>query len=684
MRCIYIVLCSVLLAAAPALSRTEYHLGGPSGNAWQDALGKESAGSYQVFDQEGQLLRSVPVGITPHGAGTDTLIDFSDNTIQPRFIDPSVNLVEADPETNLGAGSTPIPLPFVGGTVHGGQGQNFNLFKMLDGDPKTAHFRRFTQDPNSRPGIGEGWTCGCSFDFGADVPINRVRFYPRLGPEDDRLLIEDFNAPKIPLDRFPETSFADNYLKWYDIRVGNTAAGEGGSNLTEIQSTRESLDIVVDFRFNTRSIRWLALRTFPLRNWEIAEFEVYGEGYIEKTVYLSQILDFGQNVSWDKIRWSGELPVGTRVEIRTRSGQTPDPSLYFDENTNGDIVPITFDQYQKIDPRGRRPTVYDSDNWSFWSPPYDFAAGRRDDTIPAAAWRDGTPLVSPSPSRYIQIAIRFFSSLNAAPRLDQLSLHFSEEPAASEIIGEIWPIEVSSFAPETFTYVVRPTLEAEDLGFDRLEILTHTRATALRSVVVNAEAIPFTLDADGDFPAQILDDRIIVSFPKLIGTEDSFKQLEVVFDTSVLRFGAPFSSWIYDSADPDQIKQTVRPGNATYRFSGDVLAVQTPIGGALFADVQVTPKIFTPNGDGINETLIVVYKLREVTQPRAISVHIFNLAGTQVATLAPLLSQSGEFTRHWDGRGNDGQLLPPGTYIYQLSIDAIAKQTQMGVFAMAY
>ena len=148
--------------------------GGPDGNAWQDALGEENAGSYQVFDQDGQLLRSMPVGITPHGAGTDTLIDFSANSIQPRFIDPTVNLV--------GAGSTPIPLPYTGGTSHGGQGQNFNLFKMLDGDPKTAHFRRFTQDPNSRPGIGEGWACGCLFDFGADVPVNRVRFYPRLGP----------------------------------------------------------------------------------------------------------------------------------------------------------------------------------------------------------------------------------------------------------------------------------------------------------------------------------------------------------------------------------------------------------------------------------------------------------------------------------------------------------------------
>lgn len=688
MRCAYLLLCSALIAPVPALGRTEYHLGGEDGNSWQDALGEESAGSYQVFDTEGQLLRSVPVGITPHGAGTDTLIDFSGAAIQSRFIDSSVNLTGADPETNLGSGSNPIPLPYIGGTGNGGQNQNFNVFKMLDGDPKTAHFRRFTQDPNSRPGIGEGWACGCNFDFGADVPINRVRFYPRLGP-DDQLFIEELNAPQIPLERFPETSFADNYVKWYDIRVRNTAQAADGRNWTTIQSTRENLDVVVDLRFNTRSIRWLTMRTFPLRNWEIAEFEVYGEGFVEKTVYLSQILDFGQGVSWDKIRWSGTRPPGTRVEIRTRTGQTPDPSLYFDESINGDIVPITLEQYEKIDPRGRLPTLYDTDNWSFWSPPYDFAAGLRDKALLAESWQDGTPLVSPSPSRYIQIAIRLFSTLNATPRLDQLSLHFSEAPAANEVVGEIWPIEVNSFEPITFTYVVRPTLGARALGFDRLEILTHTRAIALQSVVVNAEEIPFALvddnlatSDDALFPAQILDDRIVVGFPKLAGVEDNFKQIEVVFETSVLRFGTPFSSWIYDSGDPDQIKQAVQPGNATFRFSGDALAVRTPIGGQLFVDVRVEPRVFTPNGDGINDVLTIAYKLREVTDERPIPLHIFDLAGAQVTTLDPLSSRSGEFARSWDGRNGDGQLLPPGTYMYRLG--SLANQSKVGCFSLAY
>ena len=248
----------------------------------------------------------------------------------------------------------------------------------------------------------------------------------------------------------------------------------------------------------------------------------------------------------------------------------------------------------------------------------------------------------------------------------------------------MWPIAVDTFSPVNFTYVVRPTLGTEDLGFDRLEILTHTRARALRSVIVDAVPVPFSLDDNADYPAQILDDRIIISFPKMAGAEDSFKQIQVDFDASVLRFGTRFSSWIYDSNDPNQIKQAVQPGNASYRFSSDTFTVRTPIGGRLFVDISAKPRVFTPNGDGVNDALTIAYKLREVTDERPVSVRIFDLSGAQMAALAPLPSRSGEFSRQWDGRDSTGRLLPPGTYIYQISMDTVGNHEQVGVISMAY
>ena len=98
--------CGVLLGAAPVLGGTEYRLGGTDGNPWQTILIGESA--YHIFAADGQVERQVSVGVSPFGAGADTLIDFSGTSIQPRLIDPSVNIARAD--VNAGRNHHPLAL----------------------------------------------------------------------------------------------------------------------------------------------------------------------------------------------------------------------------------------------------------------------------------------------------------------------------------------------------------------------------------------------------------------------------------------------------------------------------------------------------------------------------------------------------------------------------------------------
>ena len=129
------------------------------------------------------------------------------------------------------------------------------------------------------------------------------------------------------------------------------------------------------------------------------------------------------------------------------------------------------------------------DHWSFWSSPYEFAAGQRDPNQPSSAWEDGILLLSPGPSRYIQIAIKLFANFNVAPRLDRLTLQLSETLSAQALVGEIWPIEVASFEPTPFTYVVLPTLNDDNAGFDRLEILTHVQVHAVRAVRIDGQPV---------------------------------------------------------------------------------------------------------------------------------------------------------------------------------------------------
>jgi gliding motility-associated-like protein len=94
--------------------------------------------------------------------------------------------------------------------------------------------------------------------------------------------------------------------------------------------------------------------------------------------------------------------------------------------------------------------------------------------------------------------------------------------------------------------------------------------------------------------------------------------------------------------------------------------------------------VFTPNGDGINETLTITYKLREVTVDRAVQVRIYDLAGRLVAHLPEFKVRSGAFIQEWNGHNEQARLVQPGTYIYELTLDSEEQHTQQGVFAIAY
>ena len=702
-------LLSLLLPCCGHAFGAEYRLGGTDGTPWQTALSSEESSFYLVYDSSGQVTGRVAVQASPFGAGGNSMIDFSNNVLTPRAIDAFVNLALADPTTS----PQKIMLPYTGGEAqttdactHVGK-ENQIVRKMLDGDPATAMFRRFTQDPDAPPGVGPGWGgIGASFsgqkavvlDLGAAVPVNHIRFYPRLDRQADRLLIEEFRAPKPDPESFGEDSFVGNLLGWYDIHVGDdTARFSDGScdasaqvrglywvrtadpQLQLLKSTRENLDVVVDLHFPTESIRWMTLQPFPLRDWEVAEFEVYGEGFVEHTSYTTQILDFGRAVNWGNLRWSGDVPEGTRIEIRTRTGNSPDPNIYLAQNTNGELRPISLIEYNRTDVSGRLPPSYNSEDWNYWSPPYDFQAGHRDQQLPAASWLDGTSMMSPGLSRYLQIDIRLFSTFTTAPRLDQLSIQLAESPSAQELVGELWPIEIDSFEPVTFTYVVVPSFQPDDIGFDRLEILTTTRVDSVRSVVVNEDRVDLSLS-----PPVIEDDRIILSFPPLVGPEDSFKRIEVVFDTAVLRFGTEFRGWVYNSAQANPVRQRVRPGNATSRFSGDVLSVRTPIGGNLLRQVEARPTVITPNGDGRNDVVTFSFQLREVTTPSPVTLKLYDLAGHLVHEFPAMTVQSGQFEQNWDGQNRFGRLLPPGTYLYEFILRAQQQERRAGTFALAY
>jgi flagellar hook assembly protein FlgD len=78
--------------------------------------------------------------------------------------------------------------------------------------------------------------------------------------------------------------------------------------------------------------------------------------------------------------------------------------------------------------------------------------------------------------------------------------------------------------------------------------------------------------------------------------------------------------------------------------------------------------VITPNGDGVNDVVRIEYDLLNVrTVP--VSIEVFNLAGHKVAEIIDGERTSGRFRTVWDGRGADGELMPPGTYLLRLVVE---------------
>jgi hypothetical protein len=653
----------VAMLATGVWGRGEFRLGGHQGNSWQAMVADQTA-SYVLLDTEDNIVRNVPVSVVTEEAsvrfstaGVDTLIDFADNGLRPVWIDPKENLTLSIKERQG---------HFYTASIYGGTHlvtDSQPLQFLIDGDPNSAMLVRVPEPPRLAGINNAGVVKNNVIHLGAELPINRIRFFPRPGFEDNYLAwyeigVADHTAP------FWDSNFdrSERGKRWYFV-IDSALGAPNDPAFDILERNTESLDVVVDLRFPTRDLKWVAIRPLdPERDWEIAELEVYGEGFVTRTTYRTWIMDFGHPIAWSKIRWEGDVPEGTRLLLRTRTGNSPQPNVYQVIGPTGTLEESNLDDYQTQLSRRRWDDVelgYDLDNWSFWSAPYEFEAGLRQTDIPADLWQDGTSILSPSPARYFQLEVVMFASGDKAPRIDNMSLLFAEDPVAQEVVGEIWPIETNSFEAETFTYVVRPVLGSNDLGFDRLEIFTQIPVEAVRSVLIDGEEV---IDR---FPPEIQDDRLIVSFDRLVGLRDNRKQIEVVFDAKVLRFGAEFKSWVYDSTEPE-LKQQVAAGNATFRFGGDVVSVRTPMGGDLISRVRANPPTFSPNGDGINDQVKIEYELRDLESLRQINFGIYDLSGWQVRQIVAADTRSGSFEQAWDGRDAGGDMVPPGLYIYQL------------------
>jgi len=400
-------------------------------------------------------------------------------------------------------------------------------------------------------------------------------------------------------------------------------------------------------------------------DWEVHEIEVYAKGYVDRSTYESNVIDFGRPMAWGDLRWSGSRGSQSQVLIQTRSGEDEDPLVYWRYTGRGtEKEEVSRAAYGGLSVGEKAGTSYDQSHWTFWSSPYGFG-----DSLGAA-------VVSLSPRRYFQFKVDFLPAGDEGGEVGYLELRASE-PLASNLVGEVWPVEGGAGEESGFTYMVRPTIQGGEGGFDRLELVSSSLFSRVSGVRVGDVGVPYTVE-------ELSPHRLVVGFPRL-DASDSGALVEVEFSAQVLRYGTTFSGRVWDSGRPLEVPQGVNAGDATGTYEGNGVSVATGVGEEALLSVVSVGGVVTPNGDGVNDEVEISYEVLEVTAPAQVEVEMRDLSGRLVRRLYRGEDGIGYYPRRWDGRDEGGGLVSPGVYVYRVFLDADQGQVEkLGLLTVVY
>ncbi len=384
------------------------------------------------------------------------------------------------------------------------------------------------------------------------------------------------------------------------------------------------------------------------------EIQIFGEGFPSEVSFRSPLIDLGTGKNLNSVEWSGDEPPGTRIELRTRTGnEVLETYTYRDKNGKE----VTERRYNKLIPSFKGPidtTLAVGGDWSPWSRIYSFS---------------GEGFLSPSPRRYLEIDVRMTSdSPVVGASLDHLAVNFTQ-PLASRVLGEISPQQALPGMLTEFTYYLRPE---NAIGFDRLAVESDAPVHFV-DISRNGAALDVQMDTTAS--------GFLVQLPNRIRTD---QLIELKFQSSVFRQSTRFDVFLQDSRQDESVRQRVDPGDATDQIASNTNIVSLPVSQELLTNMSLSSKAITPNGDGINDELTLEIALVNVLALRPLRLRLYDLAGQPVYDRSED-SRAGQRELVWDGRDSHGDRVAPGLYVLEVLVegDAGDEKTQ-ALISVAY
>ena len=415
------------------------------------------------------------------------------------------------------------------------------------------------------------------------------------------------------------------------------------------------------YAFAPRQIRYLFWHPHTTQGWASRWYEMmlFSPGYPAQVVLRSPFINLGEaagdgrpkvisNLSWD-----ADLPSGTRIELRSRSGNTQG-AVYTFHNKIGEV--ITEEKWLSSPKVLRGPvdtTVVVSEDWDEWSEEYTFS---------------GEAFKSQSPRRFVQLEmILSTDDSQVAPEVSALSIEY-EDALLWGVRGRIEPRNAQPNEDTRFTYSVLPASNPEDLGFDLMRFDLPTVASDIDVQISGATVEPSFVD--------IRTDSLHIGLPFSV-TSDS---VQISFTTRVVQNATLFGLDLGSSVHPD-LWQSVE---AETRRANIVMLPALADATQLLDELSLSSPVLTPNGDGANDEVQIRFVAFKVTKqtPR---VFIYDLAGRPVSELPPPTVQGAAYVFSWTGRDAAGNLVRPGAYLYRIDLGADAGgDTTLRTVAVAY
>ena len=269
-------------------------IGGAEGLSWKSGGG----------DLPAVVIRSATAIEKTNAPGG--VIDFEPEG-RSRFIAPQ----RADTTLNIAVG---INSPLRGGSIESPNNRSIGatLANLIDNDGDTALDMRASGGTQSARVLG----LIIDLDLGARFGLNRFKFFPRNGD------------PDFPSVEFP---FQNEFLRGYEIFINDGTpenSFEGVPILQTVAVETQNDQSVVDVRVAPQYVRFVRLKVLTAAGFDMAEFQIFGTGFVPEASYVSNIFDFGDLALFGNLRWiqdaEGDANLSS-LRIRTRTGVDSNP-----------------------------------------------------------------------------------------------------------------------------------------------------------------------------------------------------------------------------------------------------------------------------------------------------------------------------------------------------------------------